>query len=124
MNNAYIDSVTGDPELLSAVQECLPKLQGLNALQIEKLIFYLKSLHGYYPNSESHIFYSVDFSKKLDELRNSEEQIVLQRKVSFLLLKALSVFIIGGSCHMLTHYWPSLAVIMHFYCVCASSYFC
>jgi hypothetical protein len=85
-----------DPKLNAAVSHALPELQKLSSTQIEKLVFYLKSLHGYYPKSENHTTYSSEFADKLDRLRNSQEQLGFQRQTSSSILKGIVFCVLGG----------------------------
>jgi hypothetical protein len=49
MQNAYLGYVEKDEGLLRVVEPILPRLTTLSAEQVETLVFYLKSLHGYCP---------------------------------------------------------------------------
>lgn len=82
MENQYLSYLEGDQELYAAVKSALPALQRLSPDQIEKLVFYLKSLHHYYPKSENHNVYWSVFDDKLQGIRNSSEQLGLQRQAS------------------------------------------
>ncbi len=96
MDNPYLSYIQEDPKLNAVVSEALPELQRLSSMQIEKLVFYLKSLHGYYPKSENHTSYWSEFADKLDKLRNSPEQITLQRQTGSALLKGIVCCVLGG----------------------------
>jgi hypothetical protein len=96
MNNQYLSYLQEDPKLYAAVSGALPELQRLTSTQIERLVFYLKSLHGYYPKSENHITYWSEFSDKLDKLRNSPEQLSFQRQTGAALLKGIACCVLGG----------------------------
>ena len=96
MDNQYLSYLQEDPELYAAVNDSLPALQRLSSTQIEQLIFYLKSLHGYYPKSENHTTYWAEFSDKLEKLRNSPEQLSMQRKTSVALLTGVVCCVLAG----------------------------
>ena len=68
MNNEYLSYVEEDAKLYSVVKDKLPELRQLTPLQIETLIFYLKSLHSYYPKSENHVAYLSEFSDRLEKI--------------------------------------------------------
>jgi hypothetical protein len=91
---AYVE---GDPQLYSAIETDLPKLRSLTPLQVEKLVFYLKSLHTYYPKSENHADYLEQFLKRLDQLRNSDEQRELQRQANGCIFKGMGLCLLSGT---------------------------
>lgn len=82
--------------MYAAVSDVLPELQILSSTQIEKLVFYLKSLHGYYPKSENHVAYYSEFSDKLGKLRNSAEQISFQHKMWTAILIGIAFCVLAG----------------------------
>ena len=96
MENPYLSYIQDDPKLNAVVSDVLPELQRLSSTQIEKLVFYLKSLHGFYPKSENHTSYWSEFADKLDKLRNSPEQLTLQRQTTSALLKGIVCCVLGG----------------------------
>ena len=96
MDNPYLSHIKEDPKLNAVVSDALPEIQRLNSTQIEKLVFYLKSLHGYYPKSENHTSHWSEFADKLDKLRNSPEQLTLQRHTGSALLKGIVCCVLGG----------------------------
>lgn len=96
MDNQYLSYLQEDPKLYAVVSDALPDLQRLSSTQIERLVFYLKSLHGYYPKSENHVTYWSEFSDKLDKLRNSPEQLNFQRQTSATLSKGIVCCVLGG----------------------------
>jgi hypothetical protein len=91
MVSEYLSYVKEDEKLYRIVEPVLPGIETLNAQQIETLIFYLKSLHGYYPESKNSIFYYYHFSQQLDRLRTSESQKRLQAKAAWLIFIAMAV---------------------------------
>lgn len=74
MQTAYLERVEQDEALHRAIGPVLPALQRLTADQVETLVFYLKSLHGYYPASENSSSLNAAFEKKLEALRDSPLQ--------------------------------------------------
>lgn len=96
MDNQYLSYLNEDAKLYAVVSDKLPELQRLSPAQIERLVFYLKSLHGYYPKSENHAAFCSEFSDKLEKLRNSPEQLGLQRQTSAALLKGIASCIFAG----------------------------
>lgn len=96
MENPYLSYIRDDPKLNAVVRDALPELQRLSSTQIEKLVFYLKSVHGFYPKSENHTSYWSEFADKLDKLRNSPEQLTLQRQTTSALLKGIVCCVLGG----------------------------
>lgn len=96
MDNEYLSYLKDDAKLYGVMKNTLPELQHLSSAQIEKLVFYLKSLHGYYPKSENHVAFSWEFSDKLEKLRKSPEQVALQRQVSFAQLKGIICCLLAG----------------------------
>lgn len=97
MTDTYAECIERDTQLHEAVKDSLPAIQALNSIQIEKFIFYLKSLHNYYPRSENHTTFYMDFSRRLDELRNSAEQLTLQRKVMKSSLFGIGLCVLAGA---------------------------
>jgi hypothetical protein len=96
MDNQYLTYLKEDARLYAVVCDKLPELQGLSAAQIEKLVFYLKSLHSYYPKSENHVAFLSEFSDKLEKLRNGSDQIALQRQAAVVLLKGIASCVFAG----------------------------
>ena len=96
MDNQYLSYLQEDEKLYAVVSDRLPELQRLSSTQIERLVFYLKSLHGYYPKSENHVAYWSEFSEKLDKLRNSPERLGLQRQTGAALLKGIACCVLAG----------------------------
>lgn len=96
MNNEYLSSVEEDTKLYALVKDKIPELQRLNSLQIEKLVFYLKSLHNYYPKSENHVAFHSEFSDNLEKLRNSAEQVALQRQAGSAVIMGIMCCIFAG----------------------------
>lgn len=96
MDNQYLSYLKEDARLYAFVRDKLPELQELSAEQIEKLVFYLKSLHTYYPKSENHVAFLSEFSGKLEMLRNGSDQIAMQRQVAVALLKGIASCVFAG----------------------------
>lgn len=97
MEPEYFNYVKQDVKLLEAVEPVLPALRSLSAEQIETLVFYLKSLHSYYPSSENHGANFERFSERLKTIRESTEQTALQRKASAQLFKAMATCVVAGA---------------------------
>lgn len=96
MSNEYFSYLEEDAKLYEVVRDMLHDLQRLNSVQTEKLVFYLKSLHSYYPKSENHVAFHSEFSDKLERLRNSPEQVALQRQASIAVLKGIVCCVFAG----------------------------
>lgn len=96
MNNEYFTTVEDDTRLYALVQDKVPDLSQLSATQIEKLVFYLKSLHTNYPKSENHVAFYSEFTAKLDKLRNTPEQLAMQHQAGANLVKAIGCCTIAG----------------------------
>lgn len=96
MQPEYLSYVEQDATLFEAVAPVLPALRSLSAEQVETLVFYLKSLHSYYPSSENHVAHLERFSERLKTIRESAEQTTLQRKASAKLFKAMATGVVAG----------------------------
>ena len=96
MDNEYLSYLQEDTKLYALVEEKLPELQRLSSAQIEKLVFYLKSLHAYYPKSENHVALQLEFADTLGKLRNSSEQVDLQRQARVALMKGIACCVLAG----------------------------
>jgi len=96
MGNEYFSYIEEDPALYDAVNNCLPELKDMSPVQVEKLIFFLKSLHSYYPKSENHTVFYGAFTDKLERLKSSEEQLLLQRRSSISAMKAVIICVGSG----------------------------
>lgn len=96
MENEYFSYIEEDPHLHNAVSKCLPELKDMSPVQIEKLIFFLKSLHSYYPKSENHTVFYGEFTDKLARIKNSQEQLSLQRRASVSAMKAIFMCVVSG----------------------------
>jgi hypothetical protein len=92
----YFSYVERDSKLLNVVAPVLPALRSLSAEQIETLVFYLKSLHSFYPASEPHVANFERFSTRLKTIRESPEQTALQRKASVQLFKGMAACVATG----------------------------
>jgi len=97
MEPEYFSYVERDAKLFEAVAPALPALRSLSAEQVETLVFYLKSLHSYYPSSENHVANLERFSERLKTIRESAEQTTLQRKASAKLFKAMATGVVAGA---------------------------
>ena len=97
MSPEYFSYVERDAKLLEAVAPVLPALRSLSAEQVETLVFYLKSLHSFYPSSENHIANLERSSERLKTIRESAEQTALQRRASTKLVKAMATCVVAGA---------------------------
>lgn len=96
MENEYLNHIKEDPVLYEAVASCLPALEKMTPNQVEKLVFFLKSMHTYYPKSENHTEFYDEFAEKLERIKFSEEQILLQRRMSISAIKAMLICVCSG----------------------------
>ncbi|MEB2319628.1 MAG: hypothetical protein OZ935_13315 [Pseudomonadota bacterium] len=97
MEPEYFEYVEEDAELYDVVESMLPALRALSAEQVETLVFYLKSLHSYYPSSENHTANRERFDEALKTIRESAEQKALQRVASMKLFKAMATSVAAGA---------------------------
>lgn len=93
MQPAYLERIEQDVALHRAIGPVLPALRQLTVSQVEALVFYLKSLHGYYPASENSATLRLEFENKLEALRNSTVQKELHDKAARQLFIAM---VLGG----------------------------
>jgi hypothetical protein len=96
MESEYFSHVEQDPSLRELLAPVLPELRSLTAEQVETLVFYLKSLHSYYPASANESHNWLGFSERLRVIRESPEQVTLQRKASSNLLKVMTTCVVAG----------------------------
>lgn len=96
MIHEYLSYIEDDPQLYAVLKDKLPQFERLSPAQVEKLVFWLKSLQNYYPKSEAGVTHYDEFTDKLENLRNSPEQITLQRRASRSLLKGIALCVIAG----------------------------
>ena len=88
--NPHLDAIKADPALSSVLDTVGAKLRTLNPTQVEKLVFYLKAAHSYYPKNENHVAYWNEFTDKLESLRNAAEQIELQKRASWQIILGMA----------------------------------
>lgn len=93
MSSTYLEYIEEDDDLHQLVVPLLPQLKDLDVQQVETLVFFLKSLHTYYPNSENHVANYENFGQKLEAIRTNAGQVALQKRASRLMLAAM---VIGG----------------------------
>ncbi|SDP92867.1 hypothetical protein SAMN05216303_11129 [Rhodoferax sp. OV413] len=96
MQNAYLGYVEKDEGLWRVVEPILPRLTTLSAEQVETLVFYLKSLHGYCPSSANELQNQVPFETRLDAIRNNSTQDDLQSKARWRLRLGILICIVAG----------------------------
>jgi hypothetical protein len=96
VSNEYLSQIENDVVLHGAIRDSIPKLQTLDAVRIEKLVFYLKSIHSFYPRSENHVSFHSEFSDKLDALKASTEQIDYQSRTRAAMFKGSICLIFAG----------------------------
>jgi hypothetical protein len=96
MESEYFNYVEQDQGLHQLIAPVLPELRSLTAEQVETLVFYLKSLHSYYPASANESDNWLGFSERLRVIRECPEQITLQRKASSKLLKGMTACVVAG----------------------------
>ncbi|MGJ7509872.1 hypothetical protein [Variovorax sp. GT1P44] len=96
MQDAYLGYVEKDEGLWQVVEPILPRLTTLSAEQVETLVFYLKSLHGYYPSSANELQHRESFDTRLDATRNSSTQDDLQSKARWRLRLGVLMCVVAG----------------------------
>lgn len=97
MEPEYFSYVERDAKVLETVAPVLSALRSLSAEQVETLVFFLKSLHSYYPSSENDVANLERFSERLKTIRESAEQNALQRRASTKLFKAMATCVAAGA---------------------------
>ncbi|MEW8275003.1 MAG: hypothetical protein AB2733_13090 [Candidatus Thiodiazotropha taylori] len=97
MDNEYLDELIKDQEIFNLLGDKLTDIDQLSNNQVEKLVFYLKSIHGYHPASEYSTGNHIEFESKLDLVRNSDEQEEYAKHISATFRKAMILFILSGS---------------------------
>lgn len=98
MKEEYLINLKADLDAFNAVKDAIPDIERLNAIQLEKVIFYLKSLHSYYPNSENSSHFYADFTSKLDALKDSPRQLIYQKKVRSAIRRGMAGSVFSGLC--------------------------
>jgi hypothetical protein len=96
LETQYPSYIEEDEVLRRLVGPALPVLANLNSERIETLVFYLKSLHNYYPEGENHVTFHQRFSDKLDAIRNGAEQKALQKDAARRLFRAMCCCVAVG----------------------------
>jgi hypothetical protein len=96
MSSEYLAYIKEDKQLHRIVEPVLSEIENLNSQQVDTLVFYLKSLHNYNPESENHVAYYDRFSEQLNKLRNSESQMIFQSKAARLMLFAMITGSVAG----------------------------
>lgn len=118
MSSTYLEYVEEDDALRQLVVPLLPQLKDLDVQQVEILVFFLKSLHTYYPNSESHVANYEKFGQKLEAIRTNAGQIALQKKAARLMFAAMVtggfgiVLLLGGLLVMFSNLGWGLAAVV------------
>lgn len=97
METEYSSYLERDEKLYELVAPVLPGLKALSIEQVETFIFYLKSLHSYYPSSANDLEYFQRFGKRLTVIRESKEQKALQRPAAGFLFKAMATCVVSGA---------------------------
>lgn len=93
--NRYKECIESDVQLNVIFGNRFSEIEKLSEDQIEKTVFYLKSIKSYYENSENRRDLFFTFSDKLDALKNSEEQLKLQND-GFKMLRKGAFLCIGS----------------------------
>lgn len=96
MQDAYLRFVEKDEALWQVLEPVLPRLTTLSAEQVEALVFYLKSLHGYYACSANELQNREPFDTRLDAIRNSSTQDRLQSKARWRLRLGVLICVAAG----------------------------
>lgn len=96
MQDSYLEYVEKDERLWHVVEPMLAQLRTLSAEQLETLVFYLKSLHGYCPDSANESPNRVAFQTRLDAIRNSPTQNALLGKARWRLRLGVLVSVAAG----------------------------
>lgn len=96
MQDAYLGYVEKDEELWQVIEPILPRLTTLSAGQVETLMFFLKSLHSYYPSSANEWLNREPFEKRLDVIRESSLQQSLLSKARWRLRLGVLICVVAG----------------------------
>ncbi len=113
MENDYKEAVTFDEQLNKLLSPIFDPLEALSYEQIEKIVFYLKSIHNYNGKCGRTWSNHIAFEEKLGRLRNSNQQLTLMRLSKKILIKSMLlhmsngvVFVLGVfSLFLLDWYW-------------------
>lgn len=92
----YKEYVESDDQLNAIFGDKFSEIEKLSEDQIEKTVFYLKSIRSYYENSENRWDLFDSYANKLEAIKNNEEQIKLQNTGLRMLRKAALLCIGGG----------------------------
>ena len=86
--DAYKERVESESQLNQIFENNFDDVEKLNKSQIEKIVFYLKSRHSYYEDSENSWNLKDKFDERLNLIKFSDKQIQLQNTGAKLLRKA------------------------------------
>lgn len=96
MENPYKEKIMYDKVFKDLVNDWSETFDSLNYEQIERLVFYLKSIHSYDSNCDYSYYNREEYEKKLNSLRDSNEQIKLMQKSKRLLRQSSFLHMING----------------------------
>jgi hypothetical protein len=116
MKNSYKENIIFDDQLNKLVSPIFDPLESLSYEQIEKIVFYLKSIHNYNDKCDKAWSNHEAFQEKLENLRKSNQQLTLMRHSAKLLIKSTLfhmtngvVFVVGVfSLFLIDWYWSAL----------------
>ena len=94
--NAYKERVESESQLNQIFENNFGSFEKLNKSQIEKIVFYLKSRHSYYEDSENSWSLKDKFDERLNLIKFGDKQIELQNTGARLLRKAAVLNIFCG----------------------------
>jgi hypothetical protein len=123
MGNSYKENIMYDDVFEELISDWSEKFESLNYEQIERLVFYLKSIHGYDANCENSWHNHEAYEKKLSALRDSKEQILLMKKSRSLFRQSSLLHMINGlilsACLLMfffsTWYWGVALAVLFVY---------
>ena len=96
MENPYKEKIMYDVVFKDLIGDKYDEIESLSYEQIERLVFYLKSIHSYDSNCENSWHYHEAYEKKLTAIRESKEQLSLMKKSRTLLRQSSFLHMING----------------------------
>lgn len=95
--NPHEDIVRADAALREVLESMRPFIGSLSNEQAEKLIFFLKAIHSYYPKSENSNVHWSEFDDTLRRIRESAEQKTLQSRTTTQILFGMLSCVVAGA---------------------------
>lgn len=97
IHNPHEDAIRADAALREILTSARPLICALSNEQVEKLVFFLKAIHSYYPKSESSKVHWNEFDDTLRRIRDSSEQKALQSRTTRKILFGMLFCVVAGA---------------------------